>query len=150
MKTINKNYQEILEAHEKIIYTVKGVSMLPMLHQRRDVVIIENKLYGMYDVVLFKRLENNGHLSYVLHRIVKKYKDGSFLIMGDNTYSGDVVKPEDIIGVLTSFYRDGKKVKVTNWRYKLYVFCYCAPYKLRIAIKKSFIIRCFKALVKMC
>lgn len=148
MENKKTTYSEILNAKEKVIITVKGISMLPMLRQRRDIVIIENKPYKMHDVVLFKRLGKNDQESYVLHRIVKQYDDGSYLILGDNNYTGDVVRPESIMGVLTSFVRDGKEIKVTDYKYKMYVCFYCAPYRLRVAIKKSFAARCFRAIKK--
>ena len=60
-------FEEILTKDGRLVYKTRGVSMLPMLHQNRDIVVIvppEGRL-KKYDVALYKRGS-----SYILHRII--------------------------------------------------------------------------------
>lgn len=72
--------QEILEEKGIFISTTVGVSMFPMLRNRRDTIVIEpvKGRLRKYDVPLYKRGDK-----YVLHRIVKVTTAG-YVICGDN------------------------------------------------------------------
>ena len=76
-------YEEELLARGKILRTNVGVSMLPLLREGRDVMIIErfDDRLKKYDVPLYRRGE-----AYVLHRIIKVKPDG-YDIIGDNCVS---------------------------------------------------------------
>ena len=112
-------FEDQLERNGVLVYTNKGVSMMPLLRQGRDVMVIEAKRSGFQknDAVLFKR--DNGQ--YVLHRITKKLPDGKNFIIGDNCVSGETVPEGQILGVLTQVRRDGKTVNITDPGYILYV-----------------------------
>lgn len=96
--------------------TIVGTSMLPLLKEYRDTVIIEKITAPLrkYDVVLFRRGEQ-----LVLHRIVK-IKMEYFLIRGDNCVQGEKVYDSQIIGIMTHFYRKGTRCDVNNKTYRLY------------------------------
>lgn len=96
--------------------TIVGTSMLPLLKEHRDTVIIEKITAPLrkYDVVLFRRGKQ-----LVLHRIVKIQK-GYFLIRGDNCTHGEKVYEGQIIGKMTCLYRNGKRYEVNNKTYQLY------------------------------
>ena len=98
-------FEEILEKDGKLVYKTKGVSMNPMLYQNRDLVVIEvpKGRLRKYDVALYRRGK-----SYVLHRVIEVNDNGTYSIRGDNTYRIETVPEEAVIGVLTSFVRDGK------------------------------------------
>ncbi len=122
-------YEQILDTHGTLICTIKGVSMLPLLRQDKDVPIIEKKglhRCNKYDVVLFKR--KNGQ--YVLHRILK-VKKNNYWIVGDNCISGEYVHEEQILGILTSIIRDDKTLPVTSLLYNVYVQTWCRFYPVR-------------------
>lgn len=124
-----------LEESNVLIYTNKGVSMMPLLRQNRDLMIIEKKIPGQlkkYDAVLFMRA--NGQ--YVLHRILK-VREKDYWIVGDNCVSGEYVTEDQILGVLTGVIRDGKQINVTDLGYRLYVHLWCDCYPVRF-----FILRC--------
>ena len=113
------NFEQELETHGSIIYTNRGVSMLPLLRQTRDVLVIEKRGDGRcrkYDAVLFKR--DNGQ--YILHRILKLL-DGGYYIVGDNCVEGEFVREEQVLGVLRSVRRGGKTIQVTDPGYRFYV-----------------------------
>ena len=62
-------FEEILERDGRLIYSSVGDSMLPMIRQGRDLLVIEKPAGRLkrYDIPLYKR--DNGR--YVLHRILK-------------------------------------------------------------------------------
>lgn len=122
-------FEEILEKDGRLVYRFRGVSMKPMLYQNRDLVVIEKVKDRLKkgDVVLYRRGKD-----YVLHRIVRVSEDG-YVIRGDNTYANETgITDEDIVGVLTSFVRNGKTISTDDARYLRYVRFWNAVYPLRI------------------
>ena len=120
-------FEDILKKDGRLVYKTRGVSMLPMLHQNRDIVVIvppEGRL-KKYDVALYKRGS-----SYILHRIIG-IQDEEYLIRGDNTYRMEHVPPELVIGVLTGFVRNGKSYTVEDTGYQIYCRFWNAIYTLR-------------------
>ncbi|MCR5168571.1 MAG: hypothetical protein K6C13_15370 [Oscillospiraceae bacterium] len=120
-------FEELLDRDGKFVYKTRGVSMLPMLRQERDLVVIE-KPHGRlkkYDVALYRRGE-----AYVLHRVIKVCAD-CYLIRGDNTYASETVPDEAVIGVLAGFRRKGKEYSVTQQSYRCYVRFWTLIYPLR-------------------
>ncbi len=112
-------FEQELDAHGRIIYTNKGVSMLPLLRQGKDVMYIEKRTdcrCKKYDAVLFKR--SNGQ--YVLHRITKVL-DGGYFIIGDNCVTGEFVLEQQVLGILKSIRRNQKTIQVTDFGYQCYV-----------------------------
>lgn len=131
---MKSTFEDELMKHGYIVYTNKGVSMLPLLRENKDVMVIEKKEEGQlknHDVVLFKR--KNGQ--YVLHRILEVRSD-DYWIVGDNCIYGEYVKEEQIIGVLKSVVRDGKKISVDCLNYRIYVWIWCLLFPVRIRYKK--------------
>ena len=113
------SFERELETHGSIIFTNRGVSMLPLLRQDRDVMVIDKRGEGRcrkYDAVLFKR--DNGQ--YILHRILR-LKEGGYYIVGDNCTDGEFVREEQVLGVLRQVRRDGKTIQVTDPGYRFYV-----------------------------
>ena len=131
---MNKStYEEELEKNGRLIYTNVGDSMMPLLRQRRDLVIIEKRPEGRcrkYDVVLYRR--PNG--KHVLHRILKVRKN-DYVICGDNRRVREFGVPDEwIIGVLTGVVRDGRQINVTDRRYRLYAHLWCDFFWIRAAL----------------
>lgn len=131
------SFEEELERAGYIIYTNVGVSMLPLLRENRDVMRIERKAWKCYDAVLFRRPGVVGRGRYVVHRILRVNPDRSCWIVGDNMTEGETVQPEDILGVLTGVYRDGRMVEVKDMGYRLYVTLWCRPWPLRIPLLRA-------------
>lgn len=133
-------FEQQLEEHGRLVFTNKGVSMMPLLREDRDIMVIERKgaeRCKKYDAVLFRRPGMEGRGAYVLHRILRVNPDGSYWIVGDNCVSGETVREEQILGVLTAVVRDGRTVSVTDRGYRLYVRLWCAPYRLRFFILRA-------------
>ena len=117
-------FEEVIEKQGKLIYTNVGVSMLPWIHEGVDLIVIEPvpEVLKKYDVVLFRRPQITGRGRYVLHRIMRLYEDGTFYIIGDNTLSGERVKRENIIGILTAIRQPKRLIRVTDTDYRLKVW----------------------------
>ncbi|WP_294466102.1 S24/S26 family peptidase [uncultured Ruminococcus sp.] len=111
---------EKLNSGGTVTFSAKGKSMLPMLRDGEDVVVLskpDGRLH-LFDIPFYKR--SNG--SYVLHRIVNFDADGSYVLCGDNQFVLEHgIKDSDIIGVVTAFYRKGKAYSVNSFSYRLYV-----------------------------
>ena len=123
------NIEEVLKTENIAISGFEGTSMMPMLRQGKDRVVItkcERKL-KLHDVPLYKSKDNK----YVLHRIIKVKPDG-YVIRGDNLYNNEYnVADSDIIGVLKAFYRGDKLVDCRNKGYRLYIWYIRLSYPLR-------------------
>ncbi len=128
------SFEELLREKGYLIYTCSGFSMLPLLRQRRDIIEVRPKPSARcrkHDVVLYKRGEK-----YILHRVLKVLPEG-YLIAGDhNTFVERDVTDEMILGVMVRVIRDGKSISPTDWRYRLYVLLWCAPWRLRMLLLK--------------
>ncbi len=113
------NLSELLAEKGSIAYTTKGRSMLPLLRQGRDVIIVKNQRQGFKknDAVLY--LSDNGE--YILHRIRKLLPDSVYFIIGDNCFTGEAVSEDQILGILAQIRRGKKTFTVNNLLYRLYV-----------------------------
>ena len=125
-------FEEELERTGKLVYTNVGDSMLPLIRQGRDLLIIE-KPHGRlkkYDIPLYRR--DSGQ--FVLHRILK-VRENDYVICGDNRYSKEYgITDRHIIGVLTSVVHDGKELDFHGFAYRAYVFLWCGLFPLRAFI----------------
>ena len=143
-------FEEVLRRDGRLVYTNVGVSMLPLLRENKDIMVIESdtSVLKKYDCVLFRRNGVNGRGRYVLHRILKILPDNKYFIVGDNCISGEIVEDKQIIGKLTSVIQGEKKVDFSSFSYKLYLYLWCAPYRLRFIVlrAKAFIKYIFAAI----
>ncbi len=131
-------FEEVLERDGKLVYTNKGVSMMPLLRQDQDLLVIEKcdpSALKKYDAVLFVR--KNQRKNYVLHRILKVNPDGSYWIVGDHCSSGERVEPEQILGKLVQIKRNGKTIELTDKGYLFYVHLWCDFYPIRFFLLRS-------------
>lgn len=129
------SYEEILQKVGHLLTRNLGYSMLPLLRQNQDAIMIERcdpHHLQKYDVVMFTR-PGDRKGKYVLHRILKCKKDGSYWVVGDNCTSGEIVKPEQIVGRMSAVGRNGKTFKTTSEEYQRYVRFWCKPWPLRMA-----------------
>ena len=116
----NSTFQEQLALYGTLVYTNVGTSMLPLLRQNRDLIIISRKpetRCKKYDAVLYQRPTGQ----YVLHRILKVRED-DYVLCGDNQWKREFGVQEDwIFGVMTAVVRNGKEIPVTRRSYRFYV-----------------------------
>lgn len=119
--------EEVLLTHGKYIGPTVGVSMLPMLKNRRDTIVVKAKTERLQrlDVALYRRGD-----AYVLHRVLKPI-EGGYIIRGDNCYADENIPEEAVIGVLTEFFRKGKHFYCTDEKYLRYAEKRLKTYKIR-------------------
>lgn len=129
-----KSIEQVIEEEGKFVCTTSGISMQPLFADRRDTVIIlppDGRL-KKYDVPLYRRGDD-----YVLHRVVKVLPD-SYVICGDNCENYEYnITDDNIIGVLSSFYRKDKYFTVKNWHYRLYSVYIVKSFSVRMFLRKS-------------
>ncbi|MCR5128190.1 MAG: S24/S26 family peptidase, partial [Lachnospiraceae bacterium] len=115
------SYEEYLNKNGSLTYGNKGVSMLPLLREGRDLFTVRKKEAERCkagEVVLYKREPDQ----YVLHRIIK-VRPKDYVILGDNCINMEYgITDEDILGVMTGFVRDGKKYSIDALGYRIYSF----------------------------
>lgn len=133
-------FEEEIRRRGYLLYRNEGDSMLPLIRQGKDLVLISEKPEGRlkkYDVPLYKR--DNGQ--YVLHRILK-VRENDYVLCGDNRWQKETgISDRQIIGVLTAVIRNGKKLPITDFRYRLYMHLWCDLFFAR-----AFLLWCLNSL----
>ena len=97
--------------------TPRGISMLPMLRQETDSVILSPVTGRLkkYDLPLYRRDDGK----YILHRIVKAEEE--YTCAGDNQFVFENgVRQDQVIALVTAFYRGDKLHSVEEPTYKFY------------------------------
>ncbi len=126
-------FEEILEHDGVLMYRTKGISMLPLLREDRDLMIVESiheKALRITDVVLFKR--KNG--DYVLHRLMWERK-GKYIIIGDNLWDAERwISRSQILGVMTAVVRDGKRMEMNSLKMRCYSWYKWLTYPFRAVL----------------
>ena len=99
--TTTKNIEQMLSENGICVTGITGVSMLPMLRQGEDRVLLVRPTFPLQPntVALYKRGQD-----YVLHRVID-YKDGVYRFRGDNCAADEFIEEERILGVLSGFWR---------------------------------------------
>jgi len=123
------NFEEVLDRYGELVYPNKGTSMMPLLREGRDLMVIKKRPDGRcqkLDAVLFKR--DNGQ--YVLHRIVR-VRESDYLLCGDNQIVREPVREEQILGVLKAVRRGKRTIDVHSLGYRTYVRLWTIGYPLR-------------------
>ena len=108
--------EQIAQGHSVRLYP-KGTSMRPMLRQGIDSVELSpvNGPLKKYDLPLYQR--DNGQ--YVLHRILKA--EDTYTCIGDNQFDYEPgVRQDQILAVVTGFYRADQYHRVDTLGHKLY------------------------------
>ncbi len=112
-----QSVEQVLASEGKYVSTTVGTSMLPLFRNRKDTVIISpvHERLKKYDVPLYRRGDK-----LILHRIIG-VTDKGYVIRGDNCEGLELdITDENIIGVMTEFYRKDKHYSASHLGYKLY------------------------------
>ena len=110
--------EERLSANGTVKLSPTGISMLPMLRQGIDCVILSSPPSRLkkYDIPLYRRA--NGQ--YVLHRVTHVSGD-SYTCIGDNQFNYEKgIAHESVIAVVTAFTRGEKTYTVKYLPYRVY------------------------------
>ncbi len=117
MEQLMPLFRERLEKGQTVRFMPRGISMLPMLRQGVDSVVLSAlpERLKRYDLPLYQR--ENG--KYVLHRVVEV--GDTYTCLGDNQFDKEPgLKHDQMIGLVTAFYRGEKYHSVDELGYKIY------------------------------
>ena len=117
MEELMPVFREQLAAGHNVQFSPKGISMLPMLRQGIDTVVLSPmpERLRKYDLALYQR--DNGQ--YVLHRIVAVGEN--YTCIGDNQFQKETgLRYDQMIAVVTAFTRGKRKISVTALSYRIY------------------------------
>ena len=106
-----------LEQGGKANMSVTGSSMLPMLREHLDSVILapcEGTLKSG-DVALYRTEDGK----YILHRIIR-VTDTRYLFCGDNQAVPETVSKDRVLAVVTAYTKKGKLYHLNDLRYCIY------------------------------
>lgn len=115
---------EILASGGEFRLYPKGKSMLPLLRETQDSVVLKQinqtkeRAPRRSDIVFYRRASGQ----FVLHRVMKVENDGSYTMCGDNqlTLEKGIVL-EQMIGVVTAIYKKKDLLSLRSIRYRVYV-----------------------------
>ena len=117
LATLMPLIRESLDNGQSVRFSPRGISMLPMLRQGIDSVVLSPlpETLKKYDLPLYKREDGK----YILHRIVGA--GDTYVCMGDNQFIPEPgVRREQMIALVAGFYRGDKYHSVEEPAYKLY------------------------------
>lgn len=126
-------FRERLAAGQKIQFSPRGVSMLPMLRQGIDSVILSpvpEKL-KKYELPLYQRDDGK----YILHRIVEV--DETYTCIGDNQFAYERgLRHDQMIAVVSAFTRGNREITVDHPVYRLYCILWHHSRGIRIFLRR--------------
>ena len=131
----NSSFEEVLASGGRLTYTNVGDSMLPLIREGRDILIIEpvRGRLKKYDVPLYRR--DSG--KYVLHRVLE-VRPEDYVLCGDNRWNKEYgITDRHVLGVLTAVVRGGRELKMTDLRCRLYAHLWCDLFPLRAFLLKA-------------
>ena len=116
--------QEVLDHEGEFRLYPKGRSMLPLIRQGKDSVLLKKRI-GNTDAPLKKKeiafyRRDNGQ--FVLHRVMRIEKDGSYTMCGDNQlYLEKNVRADQVIAYVSGIYKKDRLLPLMSLRYRIYV-----------------------------
>lgn len=111
---------ETLSGGGAFTLTVTGMSMFPTLRGDRDRVTLQKapERFRKYDLPLYLRSDG----SFVLHRIIRVEKDGTYTCCGDHQNRKELgLRQEQMLGIVTQIERKGKRFPTTKLSYRIWV-----------------------------
>lgn len=111
--------QDVLNSGGTFSLTITGSSMIPFLAGGRDQITlfpITDRL-KKNDLPLYRRKSGQ----FVLHRVVKVCRDGTYSCCGDHQWTlENGLEKSQMIGIARSYVRKGKKFSDRNIFYRIY------------------------------
>lgn len=141
---ITTNWQELspllsdcLEQHVDVMIPITGTSMLPLLREGQDRVLLtatENGILKKGDIALYRRKNSQ----YVLHRVTAVEED-CYTMLGDNqTKREPGIEPGQILAVVKGIYRGDEYRPCTHRGYRLYVRLWMALVPVRPLLLRGY------------
>ena len=157
---MNKEFTRLkdeLSAGRSVISFTSGVSMEPLLHDKRKknathvLIVPITGICQVGDMPL--ALLPDGR--YILHRIIridKKQDKVIYVTRGDNCVGCEYVPQQAVYGVVREiYYKNNKTVKVTDKKYQRYVKVWMRLYPIRKCFMrcKGLLVRVYRRLLLM-
>ncbi|MCR4718889.1 MAG: hypothetical protein K5768_04585 [Firmicutes bacterium] len=118
LKDIWPVMKEQIDVGKTVVFSPKGTSMLPLIRQNIDKVILTKAPQKLkkYDLPLY--LRKNGQ--FVLHRVVGIDKNG-YIMCGDNQSEREYgIKDEQILALACGLYRENDYISFDDKKYVNY------------------------------
>lgn len=134
-----EHIEQLLRDERLLVSTTVGISMWPMLRNRRDTIVVRplrpHARLAVGDAPLYTTEDPTRGKRYVLHRVVDVH-DGWYSIRGDNCLLTEHVRDDQILGRLEEFYRGSRHVVVdSSHAYRLYWHIWLALWPIRCCWK---------------
>ena len=115
--------KEVIESGGEFRLYPRGTSMLPLLRQGKDsVILVAPQKPQKRDILFYKRA--NGQ--FVLHRVVGIAKDGSCIMCGDNQSELEKgITADMIIASVSAIYKGEKRIEKNAFGRKIYELFWC-------------------------
>ncbi len=125
--------EDVLARDGVWVSTTAGVSMWPMLRDRRDTIVVRPPRGRLrpFDVALYRRGD-----AYVLHRVID-VADNGYRILGDNCAEYEKVSEAQVIGVLEEFWRSERRCDPRSRGWLAYARAWHAAFPLRRALMRA-------------
>ena len=134
--------QEVLDHEGEFRLYPRGRSMLPLIRQEKDSVLLKKRVEQPHsplkpkEIAFYRR--DNGQ--FVLHRVMRVEDDGTYTMCGDNQlYLEKNIRADQVIGYVARIYKKDRALSLSSFRYRLYVFVwtwmpfrYCAKFPIRL------------------
>lgn len=120
MPQLIEKLRRVTATGETFPLRVMGYSMNPTLGSARDTVYLVSptqRAPKKGEIVFFVRPDGHG----VLHRLIRVFPDGSFLINGDAQSWTETIQPEQVIAVVSHFERKNRQISCDGRLYRMYV-----------------------------
>ncbi len=122
--------EEILAGGGEFRMYPKGTSMLPLIKQGNDSVVLKRNFETgaeKLDIAFYRR--DNGQ--FVLHRVMSIEADGSYTMCGDNQTQLEYgIKKQQIIGYVERMYKGERELSFSTLGHRLYLLVWCfMPYR---------------------
>lgn len=101
--------EEQLKNNGEIRFKPRGTSMLPLLRQGKDEVVVRSfdGKFKKYDILFYRREDGD----FILHRLIGFDKDKNPVMRGDNQFDKEYgITKSNVIGVVSSVIRNGKSI----------------------------------------
>ncbi len=125
---MKRTLDEELENHQYVVITPVGCSMQPLMYGGKCSVIVEKPTNPLRPNDLPVYLRTDG--AQVIHRIIRVGQD-CYYIRGDNCLGLEVVPKEQVVGVVTKIYKNGRYISMDDPAYRCYVAIWNAIFPLR-------------------
>ena len=129
MEDIGAIIEERVADGQSVELSPRGVSMLPLIREGKDSVILSPKPERLrkYDIPLYSRADG----SYILHRVVG-FSGDTYIMCGDNQYVMERGVPHSrVVAVVSKIIRGGRLIGVNDPIYRLYTIAWCVSRPLR-------------------